>query len=103
MSVTTTTLRSAVDLLEAVEGEQLRLHYQAIFALPALRITGFEALVRWEHPERGLLWPSEFLPNDMDGGLGWVLTNFVIEDAVRSCAAWQRAGIRAGVSVNISP
>jgi EAL domain-containing protein (putative c-di-GMP-specific phosphodiesterase class I) len=44
-----------------------------------------------------------FLPADMDSGLGWVLTNFVLEEAIRACGTWQRSGIRAGVSVNVSP
>jgi EAL domain-containing protein (putative c-di-GMP-specific phosphodiesterase class I) len=99
----TITLHSAIELLEAIEDDQLRLHYQAIFTVPVRRIASFEALVRWQHPEHGLLLPASFLPPDMDSGLGWVLTNFVLEEAVRACAAWQRGGIRAGVSVNVSP
>src|SRR5207253_9899101 len=98
-----TTLHSAVELLEAVERGELCLHYQAIFALPELRLSGFEALIRWQHPRRGLLSPAEFLPADMDGGLGWALTNFALEEAVRSCAEWHRSGVDAGVSVNIPP
>lgn len=98
-----TRLDSAIELLEAVDRHQLVLHYQAVFTVPNLRVAGFEALVRWEHPSRGLLAPGEFLPADMDGGLGWALTNFVLEEAVRACAAWQERGLAAGVSVNISP
>ncbi|MEN3272935.1 MAG: diguanylate cyclase [Actinomycetota bacterium] len=100
---TTTTLHSAIELLEAIEDDQVRLHYQAIFSVPSRRIDSFEALLRWQHPEHGLLLPMSFLPADMDSGLGWVLTNFVLEEAVRACATWQHAGIRAGVSVNVSP
>jgi EAL domain-containing protein (putative c-di-GMP-specific phosphodiesterase class I) len=100
---TNTTLHSAIELLEAIEDDQLRLHYQAIFAVPERRIDSFEALLRWQHPVQGLLLPMSFLPADMDSGLGWVLTNYVLEEAVRACATWQRAGIRAGVSVNVSP
>ena len=79
------------------------LHYQAIHRLPSLEVVGFEALVRWDHPYLGLLLPGEFLPADMDGAVGWVLTNFVLEQAVRDCAQWQAEGTTAGVSVNISP
>src|SRR4051812_35568337 len=86
-----TTLHSAVELLEAVERGELCLHYQAIFALPALRLSGFEALIRWQHPIRGMLSPADFLPADMDGGLGRALTNFALEEAVRACAEWQRS------------
>jgi EAL domain-containing protein (putative c-di-GMP-specific phosphodiesterase class I) len=103
MSDSTTTLHSAIELLEAIEDDQLRLHYQAIFTVPTRRIASFEALLRWQHPIHGLLLPMSFLPADMDSGLGWALTNFVLEEAVRSCATWQGAGIRAGVSVNVSP
>ena len=103
MADTGTTLHSAVALLEAIESRQLELHYQALHALPSTEVVGFEALVRWAHPTRGLLAPGAFLPGDMDGGLGWTLTNFVLEEAIRECAGWQRRGVAAGVSVNISP
>ena len=97
------TLHSAFELLEAIEDDQLRLHYQAIFTVPERRIASFEALLRWEHPVHGLLHPPSFLPADMESGLGWALTNFVLEEAIRACGQWQRDGIRAGVSVNVSP
>lgn len=103
MGETGTTLQSAVALLEAIDARQLTVHYQALYSLPNLEVLGFEALVRWNHPRRGLLQPADFLPRDMDGGLGWTLTNYVLEEAVRACAAWQRAGVAAGVSINISP
>ena len=103
MTVAGTTLQSAVALLEAIDARQLTVHYQAVYALPALDVCGFEALVRWEHPTRGRLLPESFLPPDMDGGLGWALTNYVLEEAIRACAGWQRDGIAGGVSVNISP
>ena len=98
-----TTLHSAVELLDAVDLGQLTLHFQAILSLPDQEVEGFEALVRWQHPELGLLGPGDFLPVDMDGGLGWALTNFVIEAAIRACATWRAAGVPGGVAVNISP
>lgn len=103
MTVAGTTLQSAVALLEAIDARQLTVHYQAVYALPSLQVSGFEALVRWDHPSRGLLLPAGFLPPDMDGGLGWALTNYVLEESIRACAEWQREGVAAGVSVNISP
>jgi diguanylate cyclase len=97
------TLQSAVDLLEAIDGDELKLHYQAIFALPAVELVGFEALVRWDHPIHGLLPPARFLPDEMGTGLGWALTNFVLDEAICACSTWQREGLRAGVAVNIAP
>lgn len=103
MVVTGTTLHSAFELLGAVEARQVRLHFQAITDLDSDVVSGFEALVRWQHPSRGLLGPGEFLPTDMNGGLGWALTNFVLDEAIRRCAEWQRGGLAAGVSVNVAP
>ena len=99
----TTSLTSAVDLLTAIEGDELVLHYQGIFDARTRQVCGAEALVRWNHPEHGLLAPAAFLPTDMSGGLGWALTNFVLEEALRQCGRWWRDGRRIGISVNLSP
>ena len=98
-----TSLTSAVDLLTAIEDDELVLHYQGIFDAHTTRLVGAEALVRWDHPDLGLLPPGAFLPTDMSGGLGWALTNFVLEEALRQCAQWWRRGQRIGISVNLSP
>jgi EAL domain-containing protein (putative c-di-GMP-specific phosphodiesterase class I) len=98
-----TAMSSAVALLEAIEAGELVVHYQAIYRLGTSQVCGFEALVRWDHPTQGLLGPDSFLPSDMGGGLGWALTNFVLEEAIRQCAEWRAAGQDVGVSVNISP
>jgi EAL domain-containing protein (putative c-di-GMP-specific phosphodiesterase class I) len=102
-SSTVTPMTSAVALLEAIDSDELRLHYQAIHSLPDCAVVGYEALIRWEHPQLGLLQPDEFLPADMGGGIGWALTNFVLEAALAQCARWRRGGRDLGVSVNISP
>ena len=98
-----TPLASAVEILIAIDEDQLVLHYQGIFDARSLRLQGAEALVRWRHPEAGLVLPARFLPHDMSGGLGWALTNFVLETAVRQCAQWRRRGREVEVSVNIAP
>jgi EAL domain-containing protein (putative c-di-GMP-specific phosphodiesterase class I) len=99
-----TALATVVDVLEAIGVGQFRLYYQGIFSLDdATRPVAYEALARWEHPERGLLMPGDFLPDDMDGELGWALTNFALEEAVRQCARWEQSGLRASVAVNIAP
>lgn len=103
MTDTSTSLLTTIDLLDAIDRRQLALHYQALFSVPDLEVVGFEALLRWAHPVKGMLAPGAFLPADMDGGLGWTLTNFVLEEALRACASWHESGLRAGVSVNISP
>ena len=98
-----TPLASAVEILMAIDEDQLVLHYQGIFDAQSLRLRGAEALVRWRHPEVGLVLPARFLPEDMSGGLGWALTNFVVEAAVRQCAQGRRRGLEVEVSVNIAP
>jgi EAL domain-containing protein (putative c-di-GMP-specific phosphodiesterase class I) len=101
--VTVTSLSSAVDLLQAIDDREIVVHYQAIFDVESLAVVGAEALVRWLHPQLGLLTPDAFLPTDLDGGLGWALTNFVLEEAIRQCAEWRTAGEDVSVAVNISP
>jgi diguanylate cyclase len=101
--IDSTPLASAVDLLQAIDEARLVLHYQGIFDVATGKLRGAEALIRWDHPEQGLLPPGRFLPADMSGGLGWALTNFVVEEAVRQCAAWRRGGLDISVSVNIAP
>jgi len=61
-----------------------------------------EALVRWEHPERGLLAPGEFLPLAEHTGMIRPLTRYVMDAALADCAGWAQEGLRPGVSVNLS-
>src|SRR5262249_24895811 len=65
-------------------------------------VLGFEALVRWQHPEQGLLPPERFLPFAEHTGLVKPLTRYVMRDAVRSCARWQQVGLGLAVAVNLS-
>ncbi len=96
----------ALRLLGQVRGALVRgeftLHYQPKVDLRDRRITGVEALVRWEHPELGLLPPSRFIPLIEQTGLIGPLTNFVIERALTQIVAWRRRGIRVEVSVNLA-
>ena len=98
-----TPLASAMDLLQAIDERRLLVYYQAISDPVTREVKGAEALVRWEHELLGVLEPAAFLPADMSGGLGWALTNFVLEEAVRQCGLWRRGGLDIGVSVNIAP
>ena len=96
-------LQLEMDLTSAISGGQLRVHYQPIFNLEHRDICGMEALVRWQHPERGLLPPSEFLPlAEASGRLIVDLGRFVLSEACRAAAGWHRLGAHLDVTVNLS-
>jgi diguanylate cyclase (GGDEF)-like protein len=90
------------ELHGAVARGELRLHYQPIIDLGALRTVGFEALVRWEHRERGLLHPADFL-DLAAAGLMFELGSWVLGEACRQLAAWSRRNPALFMSVNLSP
>ncbi len=83
-------LRLETDLRRAVDREEFCLHYQPIISLARGEIEGFEALVRWRHPERGLVYPMEFIPIAEETGLivpiGW----YVLREACRKMVGWHR-------------
>ena len=90
-------------LRSAIEDGQLRLHFQPKVSLRERRTVGFEALVRWEHPQRGLLAPGAFLPLAERTALMRPLTAWVLHEAVTQCAAWRAGGWDVDVAVNIAP
>ncbi len=91
------------DLRRAIDRREFRVHYQPIVRLDDRRIAGFEALVRWQHPERGLVAPSEFIHLAEETGLVMPLGRVVLEEACRQAAEWMRsAGPDLTVSVNLS-
>jgi diguanylate cyclase (GGDEF)-like protein len=92
----------AAELQEAIETGQLLLHYQPILYLPTGEISGVEALVRWQHPERGLVPPLEFISIAEQHGLIGPLTRWVLAAATRQTAAWAQAGLTLVTAVNIS-
>lgn len=92
------------DLRRAVEQDQFVLHYQPLFDLRANRVCGVEALVRWQHPERGLVAPAEFIPMAEETGLIVALGHWVLEEACRQTAEWHAGGLKhIHISVNLSP
>ncbi|HVR71438.1 MAG TPA: EAL domain-containing protein [Vicinamibacteria bacterium] len=98
-------LQLETDLWRAVQRRELRLHYQPMVALDTERVTGFEALVRWQHPRRGLLAPEEFVPLAEEMGVSAPLGAWVLQEACRAAGEWQRSFPRAvplSVSVNLS-
>jgi diguanylate cyclase (GGDEF)-like protein len=92
----------AGELQEAIETGQLVLHYQPVIRLPSGEPDGVEALVRWQHPERGLIPPAEFIPIAEQHGLIAPLTRWVLTTAARQAAAWARVGLTLVTGVNIS-
>ncbi|AHY47118.1 GGDEF: diguanylate cyclase (GGDEF) domain [Rubrobacter radiotolerans] len=79
------------DLRRGLENGEFELHYQPVVSLPEGRITGFEALVRWRHPERGLVSPAEFIGLMEKTGLIVPLGRWVLEEACRDLKRWQDA------------
>jgi diguanylate cyclase (GGDEF)-like protein len=96
-------VRVASELREAIEADQLVLHYQPILHLPSGRVHGVEALVRWQHPERGLLPPGDFIAVAEVYDLIAPLTRWVLSTATRQAAEWADKGLPLLVSVNVSP
>ncbi len=95
-------LTLASELAEAIDHNQLRLDYQPKVSTTDGRVTGVEALVRWEHPTRGLLMPDQFVPLAEQTGIIGELTNWVLRRALAECAAWRRTGFVVPVAVNLS-
>ncbi|KAF6632045.1 EAL domain-containing protein [Pantoea sp. EKM10T] len=96
-------LELANDLWEAIEREQMRLFYQPKFCSGGTRLMGFEALLRWQHPQRGLLTPELFLPRAEKTGQIIALGNWVIGEACRQLRIWHSQGHSDWtVSVNLS-
>ncbi len=90
------------DLVSAVDDEALFVEYQPKIDLRDGRVTGAEALVRWNHPTRGLVRPDEFIPLAENTGLIAPITWFVIDQALAQVRAWSEAGFELGVAVNLS-
>jgi diguanylate cyclase (GGDEF)-like protein len=88
------------DLRLAIKGKQLSLHYQPKIDLASWRVTGFEALLRWNHPQHGAIPPSEFVRVAEDCGFIVALGEWALEEACRQAASWPQD---LHVAVNISP
>ena len=90
------------DLNLAIKAGQLELYYQPQVLTAGDGMPSLEALVRWPHPEKGMVFPDRFIPLAEDSGLITPMTWWVMESAAAQCAAWHRAGLKVNVSINFS-
>lgn len=97
-------LQLETDLRLAIERQEFRLQYQPIVSLESGRIAGFEALIRWQHPQNGLLLPDNFLPTAIEAGLLIPLCQWVIRNACQEARQWrsQFPDLPLTISINLS-
>jgi diguanylate cyclase len=99
---TTNALTLVSQLRPALQRKELILHYQAQIAVETGRVKGAEALVRWQHPERGLLQPGAFVPFVERTGASKALSEYVLAEAAGQLRSWCEAGFDVGVAVNLT-
>ena len=90
------------ELSYAIDHDGLALHYQPKVSFKTNRIVGVEALLRWPHPQRGMIAPDQFIPLAEKTGAIQRLTQWVLTKAIRQSAIWRRAGFQLNVSLNLS-
>lgn len=98
-------LQTEAELRHAIDHRQLEAHYQPVVRLPEGLPIGFEALIRWRHPDRGLIPPGQFLPTAIASGLILPIDQWMLAEACRQLRSWQAAGLASPtmrISVNVS-
>lgn len=95
-------LALAAELRQAINNDVLRLFYQPKIDLKTGEVYGAEALLRWEHPERGFISPEDFIPLAERTGLIQPITCFVLDQSAKQCALWNELGHKLLISVNVS-
>jgi diguanylate cyclase (GGDEF)-like protein/PAS domain S-box-containing protein len=97
-------LRLVGEMHRALEREEFRLHYQPVVDARTSRVVGYEALIRWQHPQRGLLAPGEFIEAAEASGLIVPIGEWVAREALGQLATWQRArpGLGITMAVNVA-
>jgi diguanylate cyclase (GGDEF)-like protein/PAS domain S-box-containing protein len=96
-------LDSATSLHDAIANDQMLLVYQPQLGLRIGAVTAVEALLRWNHPERGLLAPDDFIPLAQEIGIMSTLTEWVLRTSLRQLKRWRTLGVEARLSINLSP
>ena len=92
-----------MELRRALERNEFVLHYQPKVDLATGRFSGMEALIRWQHPVRGLIHPEVFIQIAEDSGLLTPISKWIVQTVCRQIQQWQQQGIRISVAVNLSP
>jgi diguanylate cyclase (GGDEF)-like protein len=95
-------LKMQTELRQAIDRAEFELHYQPIVLLSSGAVRSFEALIRWRHPGRGLLMPSEFMAVAEETGLMEPIGRWVINECARQLAAWRAAGAPSGLSITLN-
>ena len=90
-----------IDLALAA-GDQFQLHYQPFIRLADRTLVGFEALIRWQHPERGQIMPSDFIPHAEQSGRINAIGRWCLFEVARQLVAWDRLGFKGEIAVNLS-
>lgn len=87
----------------AIRENQFKLAFQPKLGLQDYKLEGFEALLRWDHPEMGFIPPNEFVPLAESSNLIHSMTIWVLENTIKQCAKWQKAGHKVSIAMNLSP
>lgn len=95
-------LQLSGELRRALDQQEFELYYQPQIDLRQRRVVGVEALIRWHHPQRGILLPDQFIPLAERMGLINPITDWVMGEALRQCRTWRAAGLHLRVAVNMA-
>ncbi len=101
-AVTLTHIEIAQDLFRALDRQELEVHYQPLVSVADRRISGFEALVRWRHPDRGWVSPNEFIPRAEEAGLIGRIGAWVLAQAIHQVRLWRETHPDLSIAVNVS-
>jgi len=101
--ITHSAIKLGNDLIEAINNNDFKIYYQPQIDLKTMKLIGAEALIRWEHKERGFISPGEFIPFAEKAGLIMPITEFVIKKVVEDTNSWfEKYGIRLKIAINFS-